>query len=82
MNHKWGDPDREDHQLTVRVCGRCGMCKLTDKSRASEGHYVVRFAAPNGMPYHGERTPPCIAGIGIAPERSGSMAATTLRGAS
>jgi hypothetical protein len=85
MNHKWSDPDREDHQLTVRICTRCGMRRLTDKSRASEGAYLVRFASADGMPYHGERTPPCIVTgttAGIAPERSGSIASTMLRGIS
>jgi hypothetical protein len=84
-NHSWGAPDREDHQLTVRICDHCKTRMLTDKSRASEGIYVTRYASAQGMPYHGKGRPPCIvtgATAGIAPERSGSMAVTTLRGAS
>jgi hypothetical protein len=59
-NHAWGAPDREDHQLTVRICDHCKTRMLTDKSRASEGIYVTRYASAQGMPYHGKGRPPCI----------------------
>lgn len=60
MNHSWSDPDRTDPLLTVRTCRRCGMRRLTDKSRAAKGRYTIRFASADGLAYHGEGTPPCI----------------------
>jgi hypothetical protein len=57
--HRWGEPDREDPRLTLRVCIHCGMRRLTHHDPGRRP--FVTFASKEGAAYHGEGTPKCFA---------------------
>jgi len=54
--HSWGEPQRDDPRLTVRVCTKCGARKLTHHNG---NRHWISFASAEGLAFHGEKTPPC-----------------------
>ena len=56
MRHRWGDPDREDPRLTVRICQHCGLRKLTHHGNLRSWQ---TYCTAGGIAYHGNGTPIC-----------------------
>jgi ribosomal protein L32 len=54
--HRWGEPDRTDPRLTLRICAKCGMRKLTHHGNMQSW---VTYASRDGLAFHGENTPKC-----------------------
>lgn len=61
MKHRWGDPDRDDVHLSVRICATCGTRKLTHhESEGGRAVHWTSFESAAGVGFHGDKTPPCI----------------------